>query len=663
MNHPLLRALAIYREMPWRFALVTALYIAGNLGLVWQQWLIGHAVDDVSAGRAVVRLPEGSLDAAVAWHWLWLLLAIALGRGVLQYAAAVLSLVLSQALLTRLRERILTQVQRLHLGYHWRHGMGELVTRTTRDADKVRDALITFWRQIIETPLVVMAAVGLLSWYDPLLGLVPLLLTGAGLWLFVVQTDRLVTLDRAVGAAYDQVSQDLAEGIGGVRVIKAFGLEGQRIERFARQVGVFTGHARAALAYASSRIPLPQAVVALGHVWILVYGAHRVAAGALGIGELVTSLLVATTLVFRIEGIGRVMQTFADARASAERIWQLLDEQPAILGGQATLPPGPLGLKLAQVRVSAPTGERAILQDCSLTLQPGEVVALVGATGTGKSLLASLLPRLADVQGGAVLVGSDAMGWQDVRALDLADLRRRVQVLPQESFLFSDSLAANLRLAAASASAAELREGLRLAAAEDVLERLPHGLDTPLGDRGVTLSGGQRQRVAIARALATEPRIVVLDEPVSALDVSVQADVVNLLTKLQRELDLAYLIVAHDLAVMRHVCDRIAVMYLGHIVESGATEDLFAHPRHPYTEALLSAIPVPDPQVQRSREHIVLQGEQPSASRLPKGCVFADRCPLYPLLDDRTQQRCRTERPLLRPAASAAGHRHACHAR
>ncbi|MBC3485750.1 ABC transporter ATP-binding protein [Pseudomonas kermanshahensis] len=581
MNHPLLRALAIYREMPWRFGLVTALYIAGNLGLVWQQWLIGHAVDDVSAGRAVVRLPDGSLDAAVAWHWLWLLLAIALGRGALQYAAAVLSLVLSQALLTRLRERILTQVQRLHLGYHWRHGMGELVTRTTRDADKVRDALITFWRQIIETPLVVMAAVGLLSWYDPLLGLVPLLLTGAGLWLFVVQTDRLVTLDRAVGAAYDQVSQDLAEGIGGVRVIKAFGLEGQRIERFAHQVGVFTGHARAALAYASSRIPLPQAVVALGHVWILVYGAHRVAAGALGIGELVTSLLVATTLVFRIEGIGRVMQTFADARASAERIWQLLDEQPAILGGQATLPPGPLGLKLAQVRVSAPTGERAILQDCSLTLQPGEVVALVGATGTGKSLLASLLPRLADVQGGAVLVGSDAVGWQDVRALDLADLRRRVQVLPQESFLFSDSLAANLRLAAANASAAELREGLRLAAADDVLERLPHGLDTPLGDRGVTLSGGQRQRLCLARALLGAPDILCLDDATSALDALGERQVLHNIRRLRGDTGQGptLLLITSRLSTLL-LADRVLMLENGRISASGTHAELSANNAH-----------------------------------------------------------------------------------
>ncbi|MGE8047556.1 ABC transporter ATP-binding protein [Pseudomonas monteilii] len=581
MNHPLLRALAIYREMPWRFALVTALYIAGNLGLAWQQWLIGHAVDDVSTGRAVQRLADGSLDASVGWHWLWLLLAIALGRGLLQYAAAVLSLVLSQALLTRLRERILLQVQRLHLGYHWQHGMGELVTRTTRDADKVRDALITFWRQIIETPLVVVAAVGLLSWYDPLLGLIPLLLTGAGLWLFVIQTDRLVTLDRAVAAAYDQVSQDLAEGIGGVRVIKAFGLEQQRIARFTSQVDIFSGHARAALAYASSRIPLPQAVVALGHVWILVYGAHRVAAGALGIGELVTSLLVATTLVFRIEGIGRVMQTFADARASAERIWQLLDERPAIVGGHATLPAGPLGLKLNQVQVGAVEAGRPVLQGCSLTLRPGEVVALVGATGTGKSLLASLLPRLTDVQHGNVQVGSDAGGWHDVRDLDLADLRRRVQVLPQESFLFSDSLAANLRMAAPQASDAQLREALRLAAAEDVLERLPHGLDTPLGDRGVTLSGGQRQRLCLARALLGAPDILCLDDATSALDALGERQVLHNIRRLHStgSQGPTLLLITSRLSTLL-LADRVVMLENGRISASGSHAELSAHNAH-----------------------------------------------------------------------------------
>lgn len=569
-RHPLLRSLAIYREMPWRFALVAGLFVAINLGLVWQQWLIGHAVNDVSAGRAVIRQADGSLDASLGWHWLWLMLAVALGRGVLQYAASVLSLVLSQELLTRLRERILAQVQSLHLGYHWQHGMGEMITRTTRDADKVRDALITFWRQVVETPLVVLATVGLLSWYNPWLGLVPLLLTVTGLWIFVLQTERLVELDRNVGAAYDRVNQDLSEGIGGVRVIKSFALEQRRVQGFAEQVAVFAGLARQALAYSSSRIPLPQAVVALGHVWILVYGAHLVAAGQLGIGELVTSLLIATTLVFRIEGIGRVMQTFADARASAERIWQLLDAPAGIRSGSTTLPASPLGLRLEHVSVSTPGGGRDILHDCSLALEPGEIVALVGATGTGKSLLASLLPRLTDVSAGRLLLGNDDAGWQDIRNLDLGTLRQRVHVVPQESFLFAGSLAANLRLTAPDATEEQLHDALRFAAADDILQRLPHGLATPLGDRGVTLSGGQRQRLCLARALLGKPDILCLDDATSALDAISERHVLNNLRELHGT---TVLVISSKLSTIL-LADRVLMLANGKIAAAGPHAEL-----------------------------------------------------------------------------------------
>ncbi len=576
-KHPLLRSLAIYREMPWRFALVAGLFVAINLGLVWQQWLIGHAVNDVSAGRAVIRHADGSLDASLGWHWLWLMLAVALGRGALQYATSVMSLVLSQELLTRLRERILAQVQSLHLGYHWQHGMGEMITRTTRDADKVRDALITFWRQVVETPLVVLATVGLLSWYNPWLGLVPLLLTVTGLWIFVLQTERLVELDRSVGAAYDRVNQDLSDGIGGVRVIKSFALEQSRIQGFSEQVAVFAGLARQALAYSSSRIPLPQAVVALGHVWILVYGAHLVAAGQLGIGELVTSLLIATTLVFRIEGIGRVMQTFADARASAERIWQLLDAPAAIRSGSATLPASPLGLRLEHVSVSAPGGGRDILHDCSLALVPGEIVALVGATGTGKSLLASLLPRLTDVSTGRVLLGYDGAGWQDIRELDLGALRQRVHVVPQESFLFAGSLAANLRLNAPDATDEQLLEALRLAAADDILLRLPHGLATPLGDRGVTLSGGQRQRLCLARALLGQPDILCLDDATSALDAISERHVLNNLRELRGT---TVLVISSKLSTIL-LADRVLMLADGKIAATGTHAELqHTHPHY-----------------------------------------------------------------------------------
>ncbi|WP_175650090.1 ABC transporter ATP-binding protein [Pseudomonas sp. Marseille-P9899] len=569
-RHPLLRSLAIYREMPWRFALVAGLFVFINLGLVWQQWLIGHALNDVTNGVAVQRQADGSLDSHIAWTWFWLILAVAFGRAVLQYAAGLGSLILGQALLTRLRERILEQVLRLHLGYHWQHGMGEIVTRTTRDADKVRDALVSFWRQLVETPLVVLATVGLLGWYHPLLAVGPLLLTLLGLYLFVLQTERLVELDRAVGAAYDRVNQDLAEGIGAVRVIKSFGLQQQRIDGFTEQVRQFSGLARQALAWASSRIPLPQALVALGHVWILVVGAQLVAAGKIGIGELVTSLLIATTLVFRIEGIGRVMQTFADARASAGRIWQLLDAPTEIESGPRRLPEGPLGLQLEEVNVSAPGSERDILRQCSLLLAPGEVVALVGATGTGKSLLASLLPRLTDAGSGRVLIGNQAGGWQDVRALDLADLRRRVHVLPQESFLFADTLAANLRLSAPAASDAELLDALHRAAADDILERLPLGLDSPLGDRGVTLSGGQRQRLCLARALLAAPDLLCLDDATSALDAISERHVLD---NLRRPGGPTLLLIASKASTVQRA-DRVLLLDQGRIVDSGPHAEL-----------------------------------------------------------------------------------------
>lgn len=576
-RYPLLRSLLIYREMPWRFVLTGSLFIVVSAALALQQWLIGHALNDVNNGQAVLRLADGSLDASRAWFWLWALLGVALVRGVAQYAGGVLSLILSQSLLTRLRERILQQVQTLHLGYHWEHGMGEMISRTTRDADKLRDALISFWRQLVETPLMVLATVGLLAWYNLWLAFVPLVLTGVALWVFVRQTERLLMLDREVGAAYDRVNQDLSEGIGGVRVIKSFALEAGRIERFSQQVDFFAEQARRALAFASSRIPLPQVIVAFGHVWIFIYGATLVRDGQLGIGEWVTSLLIATTLVFRIEGIGRVMQVFADARASAERIWQLLDTPAAIQSGTQVLSPEPLGVRFEQVTVQAPGGGRSILHDCTFTVEPGEMVALVGPTGAGKSLLASLLPRLADVQHGGVALGSSRTGWRDVRTLDLSALRRRVHVVPQESFLFSDTLAANLRLAAPDASEETLRRGLQLAAAEDVLARLPHGLDTALGDRGVTLSGGQRQRINLARALLAHPDILCLDDATSALDTLTERQVIhNIRNLLQGNGQATTLLVISSKLSTLQLADRVLVLDNGHIADSGTHADLAA---------------------------------------------------------------------------------------
>ncbi|MEU5535801.1 ABC transporter ATP-binding protein [Streptomyces sp. NPDC020362] len=295
----------------------------------------------------------------------------------------------------------------------------------------------------------------------------------------------------------------------------------------------------------------------------------------------------------------------------------------------------------------------------SFELRAGETLGLVGESGSGKTTTLMEILRLRRPEGGRIEIAGTDVATVGSGA-GVRELRQDVQIVMQDPLGALDPRMPVFQLLAEPLRAiGRDRESIR-SRIHELLALV--GLDDSLSNRFPgALSGGQRQRVGIARALATEPKLLALDEPLSALDVSVQAGVINLLARLKRELGLAYLVVAHDLAVVRYISDRIAVMYLGHIVETGATETIFSDPKHPYTRALLSAIPIPDPQRERTRERVVLEGEQPNAARLPTGCVFVDRCPLYRLAGETLRRRCRTERPVPTPAAGQPGHQYACH--
>jgi oligopeptide/dipeptide ABC transporter ATP-binding protein len=285
----------------------------------------------------------------------------------------------------------------------------------------------------------------------------------------------------------------------------------------------------------------------------------------------------------------------------------------------------------------------------SFDVARGETLALVGESGCGKSSVGRTILRLQEPTSGQALFEG-----QDIFALDrtaLRALRRRIQIIFQDPY---SSLNPRMRVGTAIAEGIEIH---RLAPRHEIPQRVSAllaevGLDPAFASRYPhEFSGGQRQRIGIARALAVQPAFLVCDEPVSALDVSVQAQVLNLLSDLQRQRGLAYLFIAHDLAVVRQIAHRVAVMYLGRIVEEGATEQVLSNPRHPYTVALLSAVPEPDPE--RRRDRIVLSGDLPSPSNPPPGCPFHTRC-FHPL----KSQRCRTEVPPLRPVLGTVA---ACH--
>ena len=300
-------------------------------------------------------------------------------------------------------------------------------------------------------------------------------------------------------------------------------------------------------------------------------------------------------------------------------------------------------------------GKVRAVDGVSFDIKSGQTLGLVGESGCGKSTTIMEILELAKPQSGQVTVnGRDV---STMSAKERRTLRQDIQVVFQDPMASLDPRLPIHDIIAEPLTVHAVPAKERSRRVRDVMELV--GLDPSMASRYPhEFSGGQRQRIGIARALVTDPKIVVLDEPVSALDVSIQAGVINLLEDLQETLGLSYLFVAHDLAVVRQIADNVAVLYLGRIVESGPSSEIFDHPQHPYTRALLSAVPVPDPTLERSRQRIILQGELPSPTEEIAGCNFRTRCPLYQLMDQDGQEQCRTLDPARRQVQGSSV---ACH--
>jgi oligopeptide/dipeptide ABC transporter ATP-binding protein len=308
-----------------------------------------------------------------------------------------------------------------------------------------------------------------------------------------------------------------------------------------------------------------------------------------------------------------------------------------------------LALHDVHVRFNTAGGVVRAVNGVSLELAVGETLGLVGESGCGKSTLGKAIMKLVPIAGGEIVV--DGVDIAPLGREQLAEMRRKVQMIFQDPYgslnprsTVGRSVAQPLVIAGWKPDATSQRVETLLGwvgLPSDAKQRYPH-----------EFSGGQRQRIGIARALALNPKLIICDEPVSALDVSVRAQVINLLEDLKSEFGVSYLFISHDLSVVEHIADRVAVMYLGTLVEVGARDQIWRNPQHPYTKALLAAAPIADPKAARARQRTVLQGELPSPIDPPAGCPFHSRCPI-------AQDRCKLDRPVLRPVGGGA--RAACH--
>ncbi len=556
---PLLPYLRRYR---WRVALgVVCILGAAAVGLV-APLLVGRAVDTL----------ERAVTARALWTYAALLVAVAAVQGALSYSQRMTLVTLSRDIEFDLRNDYFAHLERLGLDFYQRSYTGDLMARATNDLGAVRMMCGPAIMYGAHTVFVSLGALFFMARIHPLLTLVALCTMPLVAFSTKVFGERIHALFEQVQRRFGDLSTRAQENFAGVRVVRAYAQEGPEEGAFADLNRRYVEGNRRLIQWTAAFHPLLQGLIGVGFVAVLWYGGGLAQRGAITVGEFVTFNLFLSKLVWPMIAIGWVINLVQRGAASLGRILEILRAEPSVRDEPplVDLPAVRGEVEMRDLTFAHRDSPAAapVLAGVSLRARSGDTVAIVGRTGAGKSTLLALLPRLVDPPPGTLFVDG-----VDARRARLAELRSAIAMVPQESFLFSASIRDNIALGRPGAEPAEVAEAARLAGLEEDLAGFPRGLDTLVGERGITLSGGQKQRVALARALLRRPRILILDDCLSAVDTQTEERILHNLRGVFA--GRTVFLVSHRVSTVREA-DQILVLERGRIVERGRHDELVA---------------------------------------------------------------------------------------
>ena len=495
------------------------------------------------------------------------LVALSLLKGLFQFWMRVIIIGISRDIEYDLRNDLFAHLVELSPDFYARYRTGDLMARSTNDLNAVRMMLgpgVMYWSDTIVMLILSIAVMVRTDLRLTLIALSPAPLVSIAVIFF---GRRIHTRFEHIQKMFSDISSKVQENLSGVRVVRAYAQEQPEVEQFERLNRQYVRENIGLARIQGMFMPLLQLLIGVTFLLVLWFGGRQLLAGRIGMGSFVMFNIYMGMLIWPMIAVGWVVNLMQRGTASLNRINQMIGEKPSI--GRPTgavLSPSPVSAEVRFRDVEVTFGERTVLSGINLTIDAGETVAVVGHTGSGKTTLVSLIPRLLDPTTGSV-----EMGGVNVRRFDPKDLRGEIGFVPQETFLFSATLAENIAWGVPHATREQIQWAADVAGLSSDIESFPNGLDTVIGERGLTLSGGQKQRTAIARAILRNPRILILDDALSSVDTATEEKILRELAAVMR--DRTTVLISHRVSTVQQA-DRIVVLSHGEIVESGTHQQL-----------------------------------------------------------------------------------------